>query len=362
MILVKLKRLIKEKRFPDIKYWIKNYRKLLIHERNSKTTFWNLISCDPIIIYTMPFSDDYDSLYHELIGKKAIILKSNPWVPKNINQARVLKNETSIIQNNHKNLEFIYLCNEESESEILKSVGLNAHFCNQNCFIDENIFNIKKDIKKSYDALYDAQIVAYKRHHLAKDVSNLALNGYISSITENQEYTSYVRENFKHFHWFQDPFREKDQARFSEKEVCNFINKCRVGLCLSSEEGGMYASTQYLLCGLPVVTTNNIGGRNTFFHPDYVYYADDDSRDIAHGVEELQNRKLDPYYIRGEAIKIQKEHRKRFISIINHIFEKKRSNKKFTESHWNDVFLNKMGQMKKNTLIKEEIQLMKGKY
>ena len=78
------------------------------------------------------------------------------------------------------------------------------------------------------------------------------------------------------------------------KEVSNFINKCRVGLCLSSEEGGMYASTQYLLCGLPVVTTNNIGGRNTFFHPDYVYYAEDDSRDIAHGVEELKNRKF-PY-------------------------------------------------------------------
>ena len=91
--------------------------------------------------------------------------------------------------------------------------------------------------------------------------------------------------------------------------------------------------------------------------------------DFSHKPEELgknlktfKNRKLDPYYIRGEAIKIQKEHRDRFISIINEILEKKSSRKKFTESHWNDVFLNKMGQMKKNTLIKEEIQLMKSKY
>jgi glycosyltransferase involved in cell wall biosynthesis len=310
----------------------------------------------------MPFSEDYESLFQQLNGKEAFILKSNPWIPRNKEQAILLKKETDIIQDNHKNIELIYLCNDENESEILKSVGLNSHFCNQNCFIDENIFSIKTNVEKKYDALYDAQIVAYKRHQLAIDVDNLALNGYISSITENQEYTSYVRENFQHFHWFQNPFKEKDHARFSETEVCDFINECRVGLCLSAEEGGMYASTQYLLCGLPVVNTNNRGGRNTFFHPDYVYHARDDSRDIAHGVEELKNRKLDPYYIRGEAIKIQKEHRKKFISIINEIFEKKKTNKKFTENNWNEVFLHKMGEMKKNKLIKKELQLMKSKY
>ena len=86
----------------------------------------------------MPFSDDYDSLYNELKGNKAYILKSNPWIPKNVEQAKELREETIDIQMKNSNIELIYLCNEEIESEILKSVGLNAYFCNQNCFIDEN--------------------------------------------------------------------------------------------------------------------------------------------------------------------------------------------------------------------------------
>ena len=41
------------------------------------------------------------------------------------------------------------------------------------------------------------------------------------------------------------------------------LNRARVGLCLSAREGAMFASMEYLLSGLPIVTTPSMGGRDS---------------------------------------------------------------------------------------------------
>jgi hypothetical protein len=46
------------------------------------------------------------------------------------------------------------------------------------------------------------------------------------------------------------------------REIPAWLNQARVGLCLSAYEGCMRASAEYLLCGLPIVSTPNIGGRD----------------------------------------------------------------------------------------------------
>ena len=51
-------------------------------------------------------------------------------------------------------------------------------------------------------------------------------------------------------------------------ELCHWLNRSRTGLCLSEREGAMFASIEYLLCGLPIVTTPSIGGRHVFFEAD----------------------------------------------------------------------------------------------
>jgi glycosyltransferase involved in cell wall biosynthesis len=40
-----------------------------------------------------------------------------------------------------------------------------------------------------------------------------------------------------------------------------------VGLCLSTVEGSNYASMEYMLAGLPIVSTPSIGGREVYFDP-----------------------------------------------------------------------------------------------
>lgn len=47
-------------------------------------------------------------------------------------------------------------------------------------------------------------------------------------------------------------------------QVCAALNRGEVGLALSELEGACWASTEYLLCGLPVVSTPCSGGREVW--------------------------------------------------------------------------------------------------
>ena len=51
------------------------------------------------------------------------------------------------------------------------------------------------------------------------------------------------------------------------EEVRRILVQSRCGLALSAQEGAMYASGEYLLAGLPVVTTRSRGGRDAFTIP-----------------------------------------------------------------------------------------------
>ena len=120
----------------------------------------------------------------------------------------------------------------------------------------------------------------------------------------------------------------------------------------------MYASTQYLLCGLPLVNTKNIGGRNTFFHPDYVIESDDYPNAVRDAVTKLINKNIDPKFIRRQTLEVQQEHRNFFIEIINEILSENGIKTDFAPN-WNKVFKHKMGEMKDNGLIQKEIDAMR---
>jgi hypothetical protein len=82
-------------------------------------------------------------------------------------------------------------------------------------------------------------------------------------------------------------FQAMPQALWKKKvyafNIYKEINKAHVGLCLSAEEGAMFVSAEYLLCGIPVVSTRNKGGRDVMFTPEHVFIADDTPESVAHG-------------------------------------------------------------------------------
>jgi glycosyltransferase involved in cell wall biosynthesis len=119
-------------------------------------------------------------------------------------------------------------------------------------------------------------------------------------------------------------------------EVNLHLNQSRVGLILSSLEGGNYASMQYLLCGLPVVTTRNRGGRDSFFHEDYVIWADDNPTSVAQAVSELISRDLDPMQIRAATLDRINKHRRVFQSWVQSAVAP------HTAPHWETYFFHKL--------------------
>ena len=105
--------------------------------------------------------------------------------------------------------------------------------------------------------------------------------------------------------------------RLDVSEVVKHINGARVGLILSRVEGQCLASMEYLLCGIPVVSTESKGGRDAFFDEAYVVIAKDNSAAVSKAVDTLKTRNLDPKFIRHSTLKKVTDHRSRFCDLIN---------------------------------------------
>lgn len=228
-------------------------------------------------------------------------------------------------------LRFIFLCNSPREEQVLKQVGLNAVFCHQNAFLDEHRYGIVAGCRKEYDAIYVARITPFKRHALARRVPRLRLIG-----------GWHAREN---------EYKEKTllglpQARWNPavmgSRIYREINRAHVGLCLSAEEGAMFVSAEYLLCGIPVVSTPNLGGRDELFPEAYAVRVADDADAVADAVAQLKARAPAPEQIREAVIAKMATHRRTFMEVMNTVFREAGSERDAARE-WDRMFLHKWG-------------------
>ncbi len=324
------------------------------HKLNRTHKIYRILSKKPLIILT------YEHLETGSIAEMSKLIKKNKayilvgfWTHRESEvQVKKLNKVYIDYKKNYPNYKLIFLCNSLVEYSLLGKYDLPRVFFNQNCLIDENIFKINKQIKKRYDAIYNGRLRLLKRHYLAKNIRNLALLTYQLYYIPKERRRKYFDQVKKELSnaimlnydgkphlkdcLFLSPFPRK-----SINEVSDYLNEARVGLMLSAEEGACYASCEYLLCGLPVVSTKNKGGRDVFFDRKYVKIVDDDSEAVAKGVKEMIKRNIDPQYIRNKTLKKMEKHRKIFIKLIQDIFDKEDINKNF-EKEWNKIFRNKM--------------------
>jgi glycosyltransferase involved in cell wall biosynthesis len=84
------------------------------------------------------------------------------------------------------------------------------------------------------------------------------------------------------------------------------------GLILSKIEGVCRASSEYLLTGLPVVSTPSKGGRDVWYDKDNSLIVDPDECQVAEAVAEFMARPRDPSSIRDRYLNLAKEFRHRF--------------------------------------------------
>lgn len=222
----------------------------------------------------------------------------------------------------HRNLfpthDFTFLANDAAQVAIFERARLSHLFVNQNALADESAFRILPDESKQFDAIYNAVCAPFKRHSLAREVENLALVTYFREGRPNDYFREHARL-LPHAAWLNFPDHRPTESGYRHidtAELCQWLNRARTGLCLSEKEGAMFASIEYLLSGVPVVTTPSIGGRDVFFDGDCALTVAAEPAAVAAGVKEMAARRLDPNAIRARTLESIAEHRRRLVDFI----------------------------------------------
>lgn len=206
------------------------------------------------------------------------------------------------------------LANSPTEVETLSGFGIRTVLCHQNAFLDESLYKIIPGVEKRFDALYIARITPFKRHRLAAQVESLELIGDYSE--KEQLYVEATLAELRHARWVRG---------VPARRIYRHINRARCGLCLSAEEGAMFVSAEYLLCGIPIVNTANIGGRDFLFPEFAVKTVADAPEAVAAAVAEWKNAAPPPEDIRRAVLENMRIHRAILLKMLNEICREARA-------------------------------------
>ena len=273
----------------------------------------HVLSLSPAVAYLCWERDD-TALHEGLKDRALTLLYMFPWCTSEEYIPSIVRKIKETLRR-YKKHRIILLCNELFTVDLFISHGVEAIYCNQNCFVNESVFTINPSAVKIYDAVYNASMAPYKRHELAQKVESLALMTYRYGGTHTSDYEKRVRARLLHAKWIKDSYSDKDKV--PAREIVRLYQKCKVGLCLSAIEGAMFASIEYLLSGLPVVTTKSVGGRDAFFDPEYVITVADTPEAVNAGVREMCKRAPDPALIRARTLKKMELHRRRLRDLLH---------------------------------------------
>jgi len=235
----------------------------------------------------------------------------------------------------------IIFCNELEECSYFNELGIPNIHINQNCWLDYNLFNIINSSKK-YDIVYNGCNAYYKNHFLLENIKK-----YKKVFLY---YKTYENINLKKFN------PSKMYCNVNSKKVVNIINRSKVGVILSELEGACYASSEYLLCGLPVISVKNNGGRNFWYDANNSLTIEKDKNQLIGAIDNiLANYSLySPQKIRYNHILKTLEVRKKFYDFIKVLFLQNKINKD-PEKVFEITYFNKMIKTDKVSKIIKEI-------
>ena len=240
-------------------------------------------------------------------GEKFTMLLQLGWSAELPEVAAELKSRLAEAKNAFPEARFIVLANAPGDVDVIKDFN-EVYLASHNAFLDPKRYPIAKLGKRKFDALYIARITPFKRHELAVKVRNLHLIGSYSE-RENAYFTETIAR-FPHAVWSQ-----KVPSFFIGRKIC----EASCGLALSAIEGAMFSCGEYTLCGVPVVNTKNLGGRDTLL-PDFaVRYADDNADSVAENVEYYVNNQIAPQEIRNGFLKLAQPQKELVQDLVNDI-------------------------------------------
>ena len=244
-------------------------------------------------------------------GEKFTMLLQLGWSAELPEVAEELKTRLAEAKKAFPEARFIILANAAKEVEIIKEFN-EVYLASHNAFLDPVRYPLAKSGKRKFDALYIARITPFKRHELAEKIEKLHLIG--SYAEKEKEYFTQTIAKFPHAVWSQ-----KVPSFFIGRKIC----EAACGLALSAVEGAMFSCGEYSLCGVPVVNTRNLGGRDTLL-PDFaVRYAEDNADSVAENVDFFVNNPIAPAEIREGFLHLALPQKELVQDLINSIAGKK---------------------------------------
>jgi hypothetical protein len=187
--------------------------------------------------------------------------------------------------------------------------GFDYIFCNHNCWLDWNKFKMV-EMENEYDMVMNSRPERKcKRPYLAKQVSNLA---YIKG-------HCYHKEDFYDHKELNAKF--VNEERITPERVMEIYNQSLCGGIFSPFEGACYSSSEYLMCGLPVISTVGRGGRDTWFTPENSIIVEPTEEAVAEAVNTIKSMNIDKQAIRDQHIKMAQEMRGEFNKRVQLIFD-----------------------------------------
>lgn len=260
--------------------------------------------CRIFIIENIQHNWQWLSTWHEKFRKNDFFFVYCGWY-HSLKFAEEADEIFSILNLSKENFFFLY--NSPLEMANFSSRGFNGDLINHNAWLDENALMRPLNLPKIYDAIYVARRSLFKRHGLASRVKKLALIAGMNHGNAVAEVPEYQYLN--------------TQA-LSPEEVCYKINQSCCGLLLSAEEGACFASSEYLLCGIPVVSTPSKGGRDVWYNDYNAIICEADENSVSVAVDFFVKNPRDPEKIRNMHIAQANKYRQKFIQAIELIFQR----------------------------------------
>ena len=243
----------------------------------------------------------------------------------------------------HRQARLILLANTRAEEDQLRRLGVDVQYAPQNMFVDEFMYNACSEQNRIFDAIYNAQLAPFKRHELASLVPSCAyvtkLFSTWSSELKRDQMHKFIRR-LPSGHAILNDIGANDFVQMHHSQVNQAMSAAHVGLCLSKIEGAMYASIEYLLAGLPVVSTPSQGGRDVFFHPDTTLIVDDNPRAVRDGVAAMKARAIPPDHVRATTLKLMTQERERFNAFVDELRDQQFSR---SDPRWSFDYTHKLG-------------------
>ncbi|HEY7602217.1 MAG TPA: hypothetical protein VIB60_06895, partial [Methylomirabilota bacterium] len=237
------------------------------------------------------------------------------------------------LQSPHHRL--IFVANTPGEADLMRHQGEATFFYNKTANTSERIFRPLDDVRLEFDAIYNAQLVPWKRHELSLGIDTCAFlfyRDYTLPDAAAVEAAIIARHATAPGHAFINPYGKDGQpVRLPLSEINRHLNRAGIGLCLSEREGPMFASTEYLLAGLPIVTTPSAGGRHVYYDEEYCWTVSADPRSVADAVQALKAKQIPRAHVRDRTLRRLDSDRERFLALLNVILEEAGSRRRLTK-------------------------------